>query len=213
MPWGLAAAAVGGVASAAATSAFSGGSSGGGGGGGASGMADPFAAQRPQYQTLLNSLINDPSSITSLPGYAFNMNQGLQAVQGSAAANGMLNSGNVLTALQKQGSAFSSGEYWNQLNELNLLSGANVGSPGTAGQIQAGQNLQNQQSASALGNQLGNLVGQGANSYFGSGGGGYSGGNPFAGSSGYGVGGNTYGFTAGQPSDGSWGVSGGMFGG
>lgn len=175
------------------------------GNGSASQAADPFASQRGQYQTALNNLMANPSSITQNPGYDFNLQQGLNAVQGSQAAKGMLNSGNTLTALQQQGQGFASQEYWNQVQELNLLSGANVGSPGTAGQIQAQQQQQNQQSASALGNQVGGLVGQGINgllqpSY-------QSGSNPFAtDTSGYGAGANTYGFSSGV-SDPSSGVS------
>jgi|ERR1700758_1998773 len=180
------------------------------GGGGSSGAqqaasaADPFAGQRGQYQSMLANLINNPSSVTSTPGYQFNLTEGLNATQGSMAAKGMGLSGNVLTALQQQGAGFASSELTNQELLLAQLAGANIGSPGTAGQILQGQNQMNQQSASALGNQVGGIVGQGINSYFG--GGSYSG-NPFAtDTSGYGAGANTYGFSNGV-SDSSYGVS------
>lgn len=180
---------------------------GGGGSSGAqqaAGAADPFASQRGQYQDMLSQLIKNPSSVTSTPGYQFQLQQGLNAVQGSAAAGGMLNSGNTLTALTKYGEDYASTQYNNQALLLAQLAGANVGSPGTAGQILQNQNQQNQQAAGAFGNAVGGLVNQGISGYFG--GGSYSGGNPFATGSGYGVGGNTYGFSSGV-SDPSYGVS------
>jgi hypothetical protein len=199
----IAGAVIGGVASAGASAAI-GSMTGGGGGGSAAGAADPFAGQRGQYQTMLSDLINNPSSITSQPGYQFNLDQGLKSVQGSAAANGMLNSGNVLSSLQTYGQNYAQSQLTNQELLLAQLAGANVGSPGTAGQIMAGQQAANQQAASALGNQIGGAVGQGVGGLFGSSGG-YSGGNPFAtDTSGYGAGANTYGFTSGvsDPSSG-----------
>lgn len=192
------------VAGAAATSAFS----GGGGDSGAqqaAGAADPFASQRGQYQQMLSNLINDPSSITSTPGYQFNLQQGLNSVTGSNAAAGLLNSGNVLTALQQYGSNYATNQLQNQELLLAQLAGANVGSPGTAGQILQNQNQSNQQSASALGNVVGGAVQSIGNGYLNSGSG-YSG-NPFAtDTSSYGAGANTYGFSSGV-SDPSYGVS------
>lgn len=207
MPWGIAAAAVGSVAGAAATSAFSGGSSGASS---AANAADPFASQRGQYQSMLSNLINNPSSITSTPGYQFGLTQSQNAVQGSAAANGMVNSGNVLSALSTNAQGYASQQLNNQELLLAQLSGANVGSPGTAGQILQGQNTLNQQAAGTVGNAVGSAVTSGFNSGFGSSGT-YSG-DPFASdTSGFGAGANTYGFSSGV--DPSAGVSGGMFGG
>lgn len=208
MPWGIAAGVVGSVAGAAVSSAIS----GGGGSSGASqaaGAADPFASQRGQYQGMLSSLINNPSSITSQPGYQFGLDQSNKAVEGSAAANGLINSGNVLTALQNNSQSYAATQLNNQELLLAQLAGANVGSPGEAGSILQGQNLQNQQSAGALGSQVGGAVTQGINSYganssssF------FNGGNPFAtDTSGYGAGANTYGFSTGAGADYSSGVS------
>lgn len=192
------------VAGAAATSAFSGGgNSGGGGAQGAAAAADPFASQRGQYQSQLAALMSNPSSVTTTPGYQFNLQQGLLGVEGSAAANGMLNSGNVLTSLQQYGSNYASTQLNNQELLLAQLAGANVGSPGTAGQILQGQNNTNQQSASALGSAVSGAVTQGYNNYSSSG---YVN-NPFAtDTSGYGAGSNSYNFNSGV-SDPSYGVS------
>jgi hypothetical protein len=157
------------VAGAAASSAFS----GGGGGGGsqqAASAADPFASQRGQYQGMLSNLINNPSSITSTPGYQFGLTQSQNAVTGSAAANGMVNSGNVLSALSNNAQGYASTQLNNQELLLAQLSGANVGSPGEAGSILQGQNQLNQQAGGALGNQVGSAVTSGFNNFANNGG-------------------------------------------
>ena len=69
--------AVGAGVAGAATSSLLGGGGGGGGSQQAASAADPFAGQRPQYQTMLANLINNPSSVTSTPGYQFQMDQAL----------------------------------------------------------------------------------------------------------------------------------------
>jgi hypothetical protein len=135
-----------GVGSAVAGSVVSSAISGGGSSGAqqAASAADPFASQRGQYQTMLSDLISNPSSITSTPGYQFGLQQSQNAVEGSAAANGMVNSGNVLQALSTNAQGYASTQLNNQELLLAQLSGANVGSPGTAGQILQNQNTQNQ---------------------------------------------------------------------
>jgi hypothetical protein len=174
----------------------------------AANAADPFASQRGQYQTMLSNLINNPSSITSTPGYSFGLQQSENAVEGSAAANGMVNSGNVLNALSTNAQGYASQQLNNQELLLAQLSGANVGSPGTAGQILQGQNALNQQAAGTVGNAVGGAINTGLNNAFGNAS--YnstSSSNPFAtDTSGYGAGANSYGFTSGV-SDPSSGVS------
>lgn len=203
----VAAAIGGGVASAAVGSAVSGAMSGGGGGGGAqqaANAADPFASQRGQYQSMLSQLINNPSSITSNPGYQFGLEQSNKAIEGAAAANGMVNSGNVLQALSTNSQNYAAQQLTNQELLLAQLAGANIGSPGTAGQILQNQNQANQQAGGVLGSQVGQAIQGGLNSYFGGGGSYY--GNPFAtDTSGFGAGANTYGFSTGL-SDPGYGV-------
>lgn len=197
--------AVGAGVAGAATSAVVGSALGGGSGNSgaqqASSQADPFASQRPQYQSMLANLINNPSSVTSTPGYQFQLDQALKGVEGSAAASGMLNSGNTLSALTQEAGNYASTQYYNQAELLAQLAGANIGSPGTAGQITQQQNALNQQGISTLAGGVGNAVSSGINSYVnGSGSTYYSGSNPFD------TGGNSYGFTSGV-SDPSYGVS------
>lgn len=205
MPFGSAigAAIAGGLASGAATAGI--GALTGGGGGGASSAAnaaDPFASQRGQYQSMLSNLINNPSSITSTPGYQFGLDQSNKAIEGSAAANGMVNSGNVLQALSTNSQGYAATQLQNQELLLAQLAGANIGSPGTAGQILQGQNTLNQQAAGTVGNAVGSAVTSGINGFNS---GSYSGGNPFASdTSGFGAGSNSYGFSSGvnDPSSG-----------
>lgn len=87
-------------------------------------QADPQAPYRAGYASKLNGLVNDPSSITSMPGYQ----AGLQAVQRSMGAQGYQGSGNMMAALQKYGGDF----YNNQVSQLNGLAG---GSPSQAAQL------------------------------------------------------------------------------
>lgn len=135
----------------------------------AAAVADPFASQRGQYQTGLNTfmgnpsnapsaalaplmnLINNPQSITNVPGYQFGMTQGLEAVNRGAGASGLLNSGNRLAALQNFGQNYA-GSWLDRIfgedttaaqlglsaqgqgfNQLAQLAGVNAGSPAAAG--------------------------------------------------------------------------------
>jgi len=170
MPWGVVAGVVGSVAGAAVSSSISGGSSSNSSAQSAANAADPFASQRGQYQQQLSQLMSNPSSITSTPGYQFGLQQSQNAVEGSAAANGMVNSGNVLSALSTNAQGYASTQLNNQELLLAQLSGANVGSPGTAGQILQNQNQSNQQAAGTLGNSIGSAVTSGINTGVNSGG-------------------------------------------
>lgn len=73
------------------------------------------------YQTQLNQLLTDPSKIQQTPGYQFALGQGNEAINRSAAAKGMLNSGGVLAELQKYGQGMASQEYGGQVNRLAEL--------------------------------------------------------------------------------------------
>ncbi len=110
------------------------------------------------------------------PGYRFRLNEGMKALQGSAAAKGNLNSGATMKALTRYGQDFASNEYGNIYNrEYNRLSNlVNIGQnsaaqTGAAGQNYAnayGQNITgaaNAQAAAAIGqaNQTSGLIGSG----------------------------------------------------
>lgn len=59
------------------------------------------------------------------PGYQFQMDQGLQALDRGAASRGMLSSGNLIQAEQKYGSDLANQEYQNWLK--NLMAGSTSG--------------------------------------------------------------------------------------
>jgi len=58
------------------------------------------------------------SKLEATPGYQFRLNQGMQALERSAAARGNLLSGNTLAAAQEFGQGLASQEYQNRLNQL-----------------------------------------------------------------------------------------------
>ena len=70
----------------------------------------------------LNTLLQNPESVASTPGYQFAYNQGLEAVNRTAAAKGQLGSGNRLYDLTKFGQGLASQTYNNTVSQLtNLL--------------------------------------------------------------------------------------------
>lgn len=78
---------------------------------------DPFAAQRPGYQAQLSTLMNDPSSITTMPGY----DAGLQAIMRKLASQGYLGSGKMMESLFQFGGNF----YNDAVKNLTQLAGGN----------------------------------------------------------------------------------------
>lgn len=71
----------------------------------------------------LNELLQNPSSIANDPGYQFQYNQGLEAVNRNAAAKGMLGSGNRLFDLVNYGQDRAKTSYGDSISRLgNLLS-------------------------------------------------------------------------------------------
>lgn len=150
----------------------------------------------PQYQdiaTQLGSVANQfnagygssPSSawspeviqakLEATPGYQFRFNQGMKAIDRSAAAKGNLLSGNTLAAAQEFGQGLASQEYNNRINQLQqtvatqapsinqqsgLLQGAGQYLSQTGQQMGAAAGDTGKAIANA-GQQAGNLSGQG----------------------------------------------------
>jgi len=102
-------------------------------------QSNPFGGYRPTYGADLLSLMQDPSSVTSLPGYQFQMGQGVQAIDRSAAAPGGtgFGSGAEGAALEQFGQGLASNFYNQQVQTLSGLAGANIGPGGMPGAIQA----------------------------------------------------------------------------
>lgn len=77
------------------------------------------------------------SQFTTSPGYTFRRDEGIKAVERSAASRGLLKSGAAVKAVERfaEGNAASEyGDYWNRLSGL-----AGMGQSATAGTVAAGQ--------------------------------------------------------------------------
>ncbi|NQZ18743.1 MAG: DNA transfer protein p32 [Bdellovibrionales bacterium] len=94
------------------------------------------------------------------PGYQFRMDEGLKAIDRSAAARGGLNSGRTLKSLTRFGQDYASNEYSNAYNRFTndqnniynkYASLANVGQTANNQLAQAGQNYANQVGANNMG--------------------------------------------------------------
>ena len=131
----------------------------GGGGQTKPGVADPYAQYRSQAASQLQNLLANPNTITSTPGYQFNLQQGLQAQQAQQAAQGRLVSGGGLLQAQQFGQQYATSNLQQQQNLLATLSGANQ-APAGAAQAQQGINF-GQAGLGALG--LQQLAGGAAN--------------------------------------------------
>ena len=99
------------------------------------GMADPFGKYRGQFAKQLQTLYQNPWQIADTPGYQFRLAQGLEGVNRNAAASGMLGSGNRLMELMRYGQDYGSQEFDNEIARLMQLSGATMGSPTGAAQM------------------------------------------------------------------------------
>ena len=111
------------------------------------GQADPFGPYRSQYASQLSELMRNPQTVTSTPGYQFNLAQGLQGQQAQQAAQGRLVSGGALLQGQQFGQQLAGQTYQQQLATLASLSGA-AQSPAT-GATAAGELLQDPNKALA----------------------------------------------------------------
>lgn len=94
------------------------------------------------------------------PGYDFRMQEGMKAIERSAAARGGLNSGATLKSISRYGQDFASNEYSNAYNRFNsdrdrrwnrLSSLAGIGQTANSQVAQAGQNYANQANSNLIG--------------------------------------------------------------
>ena len=147
---------------------------------------DPQGNIIPNYTTQLQQdqavPLNAQSQKTPLeilqatPGYQFQMDQGLKALDRSASARGLLRSGRQQKALMEYGQGLASTTFGDYLNRLAAISGTgqtsaqSIGTAGlaTAGNIASGLQLAGQaQATNAInqGNNFANLVNQGTQLY------------------------------------------------
>lgn len=126
MPWAAAASVAGSLISSSMSSGTA---------SGASDRADPFGSQRGQYQDQLSALMRDPSSVSKLPGYQFEFDQGMQALSRGQAAAGNLGGGTANAADIQFGQNFAQTKFMDWEKILSHLAGADTGDPGTAGSL------------------------------------------------------------------------------
>lgn len=73
------------------------------------------------YENRLQKLMDNPDSIKNSGAYRFAFDQGQQAIERSAAAKGMLNSGNILAELARYGQGMASQQYDKEADRLGNL--------------------------------------------------------------------------------------------
>jgi hypothetical protein len=95
----------------------------------ANAMWAPYAAFGAKNLNTAQGLLDNPSSITSDPGYQFNLNQGQTALDRSAASKGGLYSGAQMKASQQYGQNYAN----NQFNSIlgRYTGAAQLGATGT----------------------------------------------------------------------------------
>lgn len=101
----------------------------------------------------------DYSQLTNDPGYQFQLQQGQQALERSAAAKGGLNSGGFMKGLDQYSQGLASRQFGNRFNRLASIAGMGQGS--TAGLGALGQGYAN--SESSLYGAMGNAMAAGDN--------------------------------------------------
>jgi hypothetical protein len=141
---------------------------------------DPYVQTGYQANDALSQLLSNPASVSSLPGYQFAQQEGVNALDSSAAAHGLLNSGRHEKDLLRFGTGLADQTYGSQLARLMGLNqqgigatGAQVGtaSQGLTGELGANQTAYQGEFASAptIGQGLiagANARGQGAANLF-----------------------------------------------
>lgn len=98
------------------------------------------------------------TSFQQSPGYQWQLGQGIDAIQNSASAQGGVNSGNTLKALQTYGTGLANQDYYNWLNaQYNLANlGANAGQ--AQGNFLVGAGNANANATLGIGTGIGNAL-------------------------------------------------------
>lgn len=104
-----------------------------------------FQPYRQAGENALRTYVDQVGTdFTQTPGYQFGLDQGMQAIEGSAAARGNLMSGSTLQALQSFGQDYATNAYDNWLNRVGGIMSTGQASAGQ--QAALGQNFANNQS-------------------------------------------------------------------
>jgi hypothetical protein len=107
-------------------------------------QADPWSRYRSGYGDMLNALMINPALTMTTPGYQFQLQQGLNAMQAGQAARGQTQSGGALAAQQVFGQNYAMSAFNNLANMYGGMAGA--GQSGATGS-QALLSAQQQQNA------------------------------------------------------------------
>ena len=92
------------------------------------GMAKTTFGEQQGFEQMLQQLIANPSSVSTLPGFQFQLQTGSQAVADEMAASGFGGSGNEAAALTKFGQGLASSFNGQQAGLLAQLSGVTAAS-------------------------------------------------------------------------------------
>lgn len=102
----------------------------------AASVADPWASQRPMYQASLRQLTQSPgAAMQNDPFFKWQQQQGEQAVNRAAAAQGQLRSGNRMTALSDYAQKQAGNQYFQLADLYSLLGGAKHQNPAAAAEL------------------------------------------------------------------------------
>lgn len=104
----------------------------------ATGYLAPYRDLGASAITPLSALLGlggsfDPSAVTRTPGYDFRFKQGVQALDRSAAARGLLGTGGYGQALSRYGQDYASDEFNNYYTRLASLLNLGFGAAGQSG--------------------------------------------------------------------------------
>ena len=92
------------------------------------GMAQQTQSEQEYYNSMLQALLSNPASVSTLPGFQFQLATGSQAVADQMASQGFGGSGNEATALATFGQGLASSFYGQQAAILSALSGVTAAS-------------------------------------------------------------------------------------
>jgi hypothetical protein len=120
------------------------------------GMAQTQFGEQQGFEQMLQQLIANPSSVSTLPGFQFQLQTGSAAVADQMAASGFGGSGNEAAALTKFGQGLASSFYGQQAGLLAQLSGITAASsPAQAAGASTGASVAQSQTLDNLLTQLG----------------------------------------------------------
>jgi len=104
-------------------------------------QTNPWSKHQGAMGDRLMGLINDPSSIRDTPGYQFQYDQGMEAMNAKNASQGNRYSGRAMEEAGRFGTGLADQMYNQEMNRYASLAGANVPNQGNTGgdQSQIGQ--------------------------------------------------------------------------